>query len=102
MQVVGFLDDNPSLKDRVMQGFRIFGDLDYLEEFVEDRSCHGIIVTITQMDQSARERVNEVAKALDLTVYEWALDPRPRIVFPKPEPVPDPEAQAPPGESSVA
>lgn len=80
LQVVGFLDDNPALRRRVLQGFKIFGDLDSLANLVKKRPIDGIIVTITDLRNETLERVEQVAAELNLRVYEWVIDPLPRLI----------------------
>ncbi|MDB4265231.1 hypothetical protein N9891_00620 [bacterium] len=73
-QIAGFLDDNRKLHRRTLQGFKIYGDLDHLEELVSCHELHGIMVTITDLPGQAMERVFETARRLGLTVYQWEAD----------------------------
>lgn len=80
LRVVGFIDDNPALSRRLLQGFRIFGGLDCLAELIKKHPIDGIIVTITERNPEVIEKVSQVAEELNLQVYEWTAEPLPRIL----------------------
>jgi FlaA1/EpsC-like NDP-sugar epimerase len=79
-QIAGFLDENPKLRGRVLQGFKIFGNLDGMEKLTRTHSLHGIMITITHMSDEAMARVFEMAYRLNLKVYRWHVDGLPQEV----------------------
>lgn len=80
LRVVGFIDDNPVLRRRLLQGFRIFGGLDCLAELIKKHPIDGIIVAITEQNPEVLKKVSRVATKLNLQVYEWKVDPLPRSI----------------------
>lgn len=78
--IAGFLDENPKLRRRTLQGFKIFGGLEQLEELSRIYPLHGIMVTITHMPEDALRRVFDTASELNLKVYQWTADTMPREV----------------------
>ncbi len=79
-QIAGFLDENPKLRKRTLQGFKIFGGLDHLEELSRIYPLDGIMVTITHMPEDALRRVFDTASELNLNVYQWTADTNPHEV----------------------
>ena len=79
-QVSGFLDSNPNLKNRTMQGFKIYGDLDMLPSIVERYPVHGLIVAIDQVSPERMAEIYEVALPLGLAVYSWTPDLNPLLM----------------------
>jgi len=73
-QIAGFLDQNPKLRRRTLQGFKIFGGLEHLEELTQTYPLHGIMLTITDLPEEARREVFDLASDLGLKVYQWRAD----------------------------
>ena len=80
LRVVGFIDDNPVLRRRLLQGFRVFGGLDCLAELIKKHRIDGIIVAITERNPEVLKKVSRVATELNLRVYEWTVAPLPRLI----------------------
>jgi UDP-GlcNAc:undecaprenyl-phosphate/decaprenyl-phosphate GlcNAc-1-phosphate transferase len=71
MRIIGFLDDHPNLKRRVLDGFRIYGSIDDLPQLVERFNLHGIVVTLTNLDPERADQLNQVVEQYGLTLYRW-------------------------------
>ena len=80
IRVLGFIDDNPVLRRRFLQGFRIFGGLDCLAELIKKHPIDGIIVAITEQNPEVLKKVSRVAEELNLRIYEWTVEPLPRLI----------------------
>lgn len=79
-QIAGFLDENPKLKRRTLQGFKIFGGLDDLEELSRVYPLEGIMLTITDLPEESRNRVLAMASGLNLKVFQWRADRSPQEI----------------------
>ena len=73
-QISGFLDDNPSLNGRSIQGFEIYGGLDRLEELRKIYPLHGILVAISAISESEMALICKVASDANLKVYRWRAE----------------------------
>lgn len=73
-QIAGFLDENSKLRRRTLQGFKIFGGLNHLEELTPVFPLEGIVVTIASVSDAAMRGIFETASALNLKVYRWEVD----------------------------
>jgi FlaA1/EpsC-like NDP-sugar epimerase len=79
-KIAGFLDENPKLRNRSLQGYKIYGGLTHLEALAELYPIDGIMVAITDLSAEGMKRVIDTASSLDLKVYQWAADRSPREV----------------------
>lgn len=76
-QISGFLDDNPKLKSRTINGFKIHGDLGVLESLNFDFPIHGILIAIANISAEQLELVTTIAARLGISVYRWEADFKP-------------------------
>lgn len=76
LRIIGFLDDNPSLKGRRLRSFRIFGGLSAIPGLVESDDLETLILAIKEPDPDFLDRLRTLAKAHDLAIHQWV----PRIV----------------------
>ena len=79
-QISGFLDDNPSLNGRSIQGFKIHGGLDRLEELREIYPLHGILVAISAISEGEMALICKVASDANLKVYRWRAELTPQEI----------------------
>ncbi|MEN8680722.1 MAG: hypothetical protein ABF391_11815 [Akkermansiaceae bacterium] len=79
-KVAGFLDRNLKLRRRSVSGYRVFGDLNAIEDLRQRYPLHGIMIAITQMSDEDREEVFEVALNHGLAVYEWSSSHLPQLI----------------------
>ena len=77
MRILGYIDDHPNLKGRVLDGFPIFGSVEQLLHLKEKYDLHGVLITTTLLDPECAHRLNRLAEELDLRVYRW----RPHLQF---------------------
>lgn len=70
MQIVGFLDDNPILKNCYTQGVRVLGTVAQLEALAEKHAINEVIVT-TQLAPENQERLLKTAARLGLSVRRY-------------------------------
>lgn len=80
-QISGFLDDNPALKGRTINGFRIIGGLDEINGITEEYPIHGILLAIRNVSEERRRQILLEAERHCLTVYLWAPELAPIRVF---------------------
>ena len=80
-QISGFLDDNPSLKGRCINGFRIFGGLETIEEISKEYPIHGILIAIHNLPEERREKIFAEAESLHLSVYDWSPELQPILLL---------------------
>ena len=71
VQVVGFVDDNPRLRGRLVRGFEILGTSAELREVCKAVRADGIILAISRLETPVRQEVEAVARELRLDVLEW-------------------------------
>ena len=62
-QVIGFVDDDPRLRDRRMQGVRVLGGLDEIERIVARTQPDAVLVTIPDADH---DRLDRLVRACEL------------------------------------
>ncbi|MDA7911373.1 hypothetical protein N9B30_04660, partial [Akkermansiaceae bacterium] len=73
-QIVGFLDEHPSLKGKLFRSFAVFGGLDQVGGFSKKERLDGLVVTISNLpDERWVELINET-KAHGLKLYRWGCD----------------------------
>ena len=70
-RIIGFVDDNPNLARKSMDGFKIFGGAEKLGELVEKYSIKGVVVCATRMAPEKAEFLNKTACDLGLKVFRW-------------------------------
>ena len=71
VRILGFVDDHPNLKHRVLDGFRIYGSVDDLPALAERFNLHGVVITATRLDPERADQLNRIAKECNLTLYRW-------------------------------
>lgn len=85
-QISGYLDDSEMLKGRTINGFKILGGLDVLPSVCSEYPIHGILIAIQDLPEERRQAVLREAAALDLAVYSWVTDLKPRRLLAGHEP----------------
>jgi FlaA1/EpsC-like NDP-sugar epimerase len=71
VQIVGFVDDNPRFRGRLVRGFEILGTSTELREVCKAVRAEGIILAIARLQPAARREVEAIARELRLEVLEW-------------------------------
>jgi FlaA1/EpsC-like NDP-sugar epimerase len=71
VQIVGFVDDNPRFRGRLVRGFEILGTSTELREVCKAVRAEGIILAIARLQPAARREVEVIARELRLEVLEW-------------------------------
>jgi UDP-GlcNAc:undecaprenyl-phosphate/decaprenyl-phosphate GlcNAc-1-phosphate transferase len=79
-RVVGFIDENPDLKSRIMRGFPVLGNMESVEALATKHQLHGVIVTINEPDPVQLDRLREIAKRLNFNIYSWSYDLTPEVM----------------------
>lgn len=87
-QISGYLDDSDTLKGRTINGFRILGGLDVLPAVCSEYPIHGILIAIQDLPEERLQAVLKAATDLNLAVYSWATDLKPRRILTGHEPSP--------------
>jgi FlaA1/EpsC-like NDP-sugar epimerase len=71
---VGFLDDDPELEGKYINGYPIFGGLWKLERLVRKRIIDEIILTEEQNDPESFRRIKEVTEKYNVPLHISRLD----------------------------
>jgi FlaA1/EpsC-like NDP-sugar epimerase len=77
MRIVGYLDDHPNLKGRVLDGFPIFGSVEELPSLKAKFDLHGVVITTSFLRPEQVERLSQFVAEHDLVLYRW----RPHLKF---------------------
>jgi len=80
-QVCGYLDDSPSLKKRMIQGFAIHGGKEKLIELCSKYPIHGILIAMEEILAARLHEILDTAARLRLNVYRWQVDLKPRRIL---------------------
>lgn len=72
IRIIGFIDDHPHLRRRVLNGFRVLSNVSGLGELQRRYNIAGVIVTSARFDGEQRAELIGKAEELDLTVYHWS------------------------------
>lgn len=75
-RIIGFVDDNPNLKNKSMDGFKVFGGLEYLETLVSKFGISGLIVCIDKIECHKMSLIEETACKLGLKIIRWSPELR--------------------------
>ncbi len=65
---VGFIDDNPLARNRVVRGVKVLGALEQLREIANTTDAHTLMVCIGDADAALLRRVSDAAAAAGLKV----------------------------------
>lgn len=66
-QPVGFLDDDPAKWNAKVHGLRVFGNVERIQEIVEDRKIHEIVIAVPSATPKQLRRIVEQCEATDLS-----------------------------------
>lgn len=66
--IVGFIDDNPTLRDEIVLGIPVLGSIDDLEEAIRRQNVSALIIAISAISSEKIQRAVEVAKKHELTI----------------------------------
>lgn len=66
--VIGFIDDNPQLKHRIIQGVEILGSLDDFEEIARNETFDNLIIAINVISAEKIQRAVEICKKYDIDI----------------------------------
>lgn len=71
MCIVGFIDDCPGLRQKILDGFPIQGSVSQLGEIAERHDLHGVLLTMTRLDPERAEELNRICDERGLARYRW-------------------------------
>ena len=66
--IVGYIDDNPQLKHRIIQGVEVLGSIDDFEEIARSETFDELIIAISVISAEKIQRAVEIAKKNDIGV----------------------------------
>ena len=66
--IIGFIDDNLQLRQRIIQGVSVLGSIDDLEELARNESFDSLIIAINVISAEKIQRVVEICKRYDIEV----------------------------------
>lgn len=66
--IVGYIDDNPQLKHRLVQGVEVRGSLDDFEEIAHTEAFDSLIIAISVISAEKIQKAVEIAKKYDIDV----------------------------------
>jgi UDP-GlcNAc:undecaprenyl-phosphate GlcNAc-1-phosphate transferase len=64
MKPIGFVDDDPYMKGRFINGYPVLGDLDDLEQIVMDRSARGVVIASDKISIAKVRTTQELCESL--------------------------------------
>jgi len=70
-RIIGFIDDNPNLSLRSMDGFRIYGGVEQLAKLKEEYNLDGVLVCASRISEEKSHFLNRMACELGLSIYRW-------------------------------
>lgn len=70
-RVLGIIDDDESLRRRIIKGHEVLGNLDDLPELVRGMKVDEIVV-VCPLEPARRERLKAIAETYELKVTEWS------------------------------
>ena len=71
-QPVGFLDGDPSKRNRAIHGVRVLGTLDDLHRVASERDVDLVVLALAQWEKAVLEEARDRCAALDLPCYQAA------------------------------
>jgi UDP-N-acetylmuramyl pentapeptide phosphotransferase/UDP-N-acetylglucosamine-1-phosphate transferase len=71
LRIMGFMDDHPHLRGRLLDGFRVHGGVDQLTELHKQFHLQGVVLTLSRLDPERAAILNEVCAEHGLTIYRW-------------------------------
>lgn len=71
LRILGFIDDHPNLKRRVLDGFRIYGTVQDLPALIDRHNLHGVVITATRLKPERADELNRIVEETGLTLYWW-------------------------------
>ncbi len=66
--IIGYIDDNPQLKHRLIQGVEVRGSIDDFEEIARTEAFDNLIIAISVISAEKIQKVVEIAKRYDIDV----------------------------------
>ena len=72
-QPVGFVDDDPLKKDKVIHGLRVFGGNGSLSDICREREVQEILISFQKLSPERLSRVKAICRALDVSLKRAQL-----------------------------
>jgi FlaA1/EpsC-like NDP-sugar epimerase len=66
-QAVGFVDDDPAKLNAKVHGLRVFGTVEQLQEIVDEKNIHEIVIAVPSATPKQLRRIVEQCEATDLS-----------------------------------
>ena len=66
--IVGFMDDDPSLRRRKIRGYEVFGSFSDLEKILISKKIEVIIISFHKKAENMKEKIKELCKKLNVDV----------------------------------
>ena len=67
-RIIGYLDDNPQLKHRIIQGVEVIGSIDDYEEIAHSESFDTLIIAVNVISAEKIQRAVEISKRYDIGI----------------------------------
>ena len=67
-RIIGYLDDNPQLKHRIIQGVEVIGSIDDYEEIAHRESFDTLIIAVNVISAEKIQRAVEISKRYDIGI----------------------------------
>lgn len=71
--ILGVIDDDPNLRNRIVAGYRVIGDLEKVPEFIAQQQVDGVVITCV-MEEEKRAEVVDTLLDLGLRVTSWQCE----------------------------
>ena len=66
--IIGYIDDNPQLKNRIIQGVEVLGSIDDYEEIARSETFDNLIIAINVISAEKIQRAVEISKKYDINI----------------------------------
>jgi len=66
LNIVGFIDDDPSLNKRKIRGYNVFGNFNDLEKILISKKIELIIISFQEEAENMKEKIMELCKRLNV------------------------------------
>ena len=66
--ITGYIDDNPQLKNRIIQGVEVLGSIDDYEEIARSETFDNLIIAINVISAEKIQRAVEISKKYDINI----------------------------------
>lgn len=80
MRMLGFIDQNRSLRGRRLRSFKVFGDMSTVPQLAEKSGLRAIILAIENPSKELLDELGELSDQYNLRIYRWKVSLVPELM----------------------